>query len=134
MVSSNMHLNNHPIYSIDTNIKSSIFYNDLSFEEEDPTIIMIVEDKVAWQEKECLDPRIHAENELWNMRFDGSIIKGGVGAGVWICPPNASTKLWSYKLSFDYTNNMAEYEALILGLRVFKELSSKRNMDILIFL
>jgi hypothetical protein len=36
------------------------------------------------------------------------------------------TKLFSYKLTFDYTNNMAEYEALILGLRVLKELGIKR--------
>jgi hypothetical protein len=40
-----MQSNNDPIYSIDTEIDSSIFYNDLSFEEEEPTTNMIVDDK-----------------------------------------------------------------------------------------
>jgi hypothetical protein len=31
MVSSKMHLINHPIYSIDIEIDSSIFYNDMIF-------------------------------------------------------------------------------------------------------
>jgi hypothetical protein len=39
--------NNHPIYSIDTDIGSSIFYNDLSFEEEEPTVVMVVDNKVV---------------------------------------------------------------------------------------
>jgi hypothetical protein len=34
MVSSKTQPNNHPIYSVDTEVGSSIFYNDLSFEEE----------------------------------------------------------------------------------------------------
>ena len=32
----------------------------------------------------------------------------------------------SYKLVFECTNNVEEYEALILGLKVLKELSAKR--------
>jgi hypothetical protein len=44
-VSSKTQSNNHPIYSIDNEIKSSIFYNDLSFEEEESTNVMTVEDK-----------------------------------------------------------------------------------------
>jgi ribonuclease HI len=35
-------------------------------------------------------------------------------------------KLCSYKLTFECTNNMVEYEALILGLKVLKELGAKR--------
>jgi ribonuclease HI len=54
------------------------------------------------------------------------VSKEGAGVGVWISPPKVGTKLYSYKLTFDYTNNMAEYEALILGLRVLKELGAKR--------
>jgi hypothetical protein len=33
MVSRKTQPNNHPIYSVDTEVGSSIFYNDLSFEE-----------------------------------------------------------------------------------------------------
>jgi hypothetical protein len=36
------------------------------------------------------------------------------------------TKIRSYMIAFDYTNNMAEYEALILGLRTLNELGTKR--------
>jgi hypothetical protein len=45
MVSIKTHLNNHPIYSVDTDIDSSIFYNDPSFEEEEPMTAMVVDDK-----------------------------------------------------------------------------------------
>jgi ribonuclease HI len=72
------------------------------------------------------DPRNHMENEIWNMSFDGAVSKEGAGADVWISPPKVGTKLCSYKLAFDCTNNMAEYEALILGLKVLKELGAKR--------
>jgi hypothetical protein len=47
MVSSKTQPNNHPIYSVDTEIGSSIFYNDLSFEGEEPTTVMTVEDKAT---------------------------------------------------------------------------------------
>jgi ribonuclease HI len=66
------------------------------------------------------------ENEIWNMSFDGVVNKEGAGAGVWISPPKVGSKLCSYKLAFNCTNNMAEYEALILGLKVLKELGAKR--------
>lgn len=36
------------------------------------------------------------------------------------------SKLCSYKLVFECTNNMVEYEALILGLKVLEELGAKR--------
>jgi hypothetical protein len=47
MVRSKMQQNNHPIYSVDTEIDSSIFYNDLSFEEEESIVVMIVKDKAT---------------------------------------------------------------------------------------
>jgi hypothetical protein len=63
---------------------------------------------------------------MWNLSFDKVFIREGVGAGVWISPPKVGTNLYSYKLIFDCTNNMAKYEALILGLRTLKELGAKR--------
>lgn len=35
----------------------------------------------------------------------------------------------AYKLNFDYTNNMFEYEPLVLGLKVFINLNAK-NLDV----
>jgi hypothetical protein len=59
---------------------------------------------------------------MCNMNFDGVASKEGVGAGVWIIPPKKGSNLFSYKFSFDYTNNIVEYEALILGLNTLKDL------------
>jgi hypothetical protein len=64
MVSSKMKKNNHPIYFVDTEIDSSIFYNDLSFEEEESTVIMAVEDKAAQRVEESENLRNHAKNKM----------------------------------------------------------------------
>jgi ribonuclease HI len=65
------------------------------------------------------------DNEMWNMSFDSAISKEEAGTDMWISPPKVDSKLYSYKLAFDCTNNMAEYEALIFGLKVLKELGAK---------
>jgi ribonuclease HI len=66
------------------------------------------------------------ENQIWKMNFDGDACREGVGVGIWINHPKGNSKLCSYKLVFECTNNMAEYEALILGLKVLEELGAKR--------
>jgi ribonuclease HI len=58
------------------------------------------------------------------MSFDGVSCREGAGAGIWINHPKGDSKLCSYKLVFECTNNMAKYEALILGLKVLKELGA----------
>ena len=65
-------------------------------------------------------------NGWWNMSFDGETSKKGAGAGIWIRPPMGEPKLLSYKLEFKCTNNVAEYEALILGLKALKHLQAQR--------
>ena len=47
------------------------------------------------------------------MYFDGSIRK--------------YFKVYSFKFTFECTNNVAEYEALIFGLNALKELKQKKN-------
>ena len=49
------------------------------------------------------------------MYFDGSVAKVGTGVGVYIILPIIYFKALSYKLTFECTNNVAEYEALLLG-------------------
>jgi hypothetical protein len=63
---------------------------------------------------------------MWNMSFDGVVSREVAGDGVWINFPKGNTKLCSYKLAFDCTNNMVEYETLVLGLKTLKEMGSKR--------
>ena len=62
----------------------------------------------------------------WHMNFDGATNKKGVGAGISIRPPIGEPKLLSYKLDFKCTNNIAEYEALILGHKALKDLQAQR--------
>jgi hypothetical protein len=126
MLSSKTQLNNHPIYFVDTEFDSYIFYNDLIFEEEESTAIITADEETVRQATECVDPKNYVENEIWNMNFDGVVSKDGVGVDVWITPPpEVGTKMCSYKLTFECTN-MVEYAALILGLKVLKELGAKR--------
>jgi ribonuclease HI len=50
------------------------------------------------------------------MFFDGSSSKEGAGARVIFVSPTQETISLSYKLEFETTNNVAEYEAFVLGL------------------
>ena len=66
------------------------------------------------------------ENEadiLWTIKFDGSCNKTSAGVGVWIQNTNQG---YSYKLDFQCTNNIAEYEALLLGLHLPKQLEAQK--------
>lgn len=59
--------------------------------------------------------------------------KEGVGARIWIRPLEGEPKIFSYKLYFNYTNDVAEYGTLVLGLKVLINLKAKKfiYMDIL---
>jgi len=88
--------NNHPIYYVDIDVGSSIFYNDLCFEEEDTNIVELPEkDEAYHQEGKITDQENNEDDEIWNMNFDGASSKEGVGVGVWIIPPKSSSKLFS---------------------------------------
>ena len=56
------------------------------------------------------------------MYFDGSISKEGAGSSIWIISPNRDSKVYSFKLTFECKNNVANYGALLLGLNALKEL------------
>lgn len=57
------------------------------------------------------------------MSFDGSCSKNSVGTSVWIHNTN---KGHACKLYFSCTNNIVEYEALLLGLHILKNLKAKK--------
>jgi ribonuclease HI len=59
------------------------------------------------------------------MFFDGASSRENVGAGVVFISPTQETIPLSYKLEFETTNNVAEYEALVLGLRAAKDMGIK---------
>ena len=68
----------------------------------------------------------HNEEGLWTMYFDGSISKNGASAGVYIIFPIRYCKDLSYKLTFECTNNIAEYESLLIGVNALKDMGAKR--------
>jgi ribonuclease HI len=57
------------------------------------------------------------------MYFDGSYTLKGTGAGVMLVPPKGCVLKYAIQIEFSATNNTAEYEALVTGLRLAKELS-----------
>ncbi|XP_026380581.1 uncharacterized protein LOC113275307 [Papaver somniferum] len=61
-------------------------------------------------------------NKPWTMFFDGSSYDTVGGVGVVFEAPQGEFLSYSFKLDFPYSNKVAEYEALILGLRMAKEL------------
>ncbi|KAK5832543.1 hypothetical protein PVK06_016345 [Gossypium arboreum] len=57
------------------------------------------------------------EEHPWKMNFDGASNAVGNGIGAVLLSPNGDHYPFTCKLDFDCTNNMAEYEACIMGLR-----------------
>jgi ribonuclease HI len=57
------------------------------------------------------------------MYFDGSYTMKGGGAGVVLIPPEVDVLKYAIQLKFLATNNIAEYEGLVNGLRLAKDLS-----------
>nr|AAT93943.1 putative polyprotein [Oryza sativa Japonica Group] len=62
----------------------------------------------------------------WVMQFDGSLSLQGAGAGVTLTSPNGDVLRYLVRLDFRATNNMAEYEGLLAGLRVAARLGIRR--------
>jgi ribonuclease HI len=69
------------------------------------------------------------EQETWIMYFNGSVMKEGAGVGLVFISPLDLRMEYLVRLHFPASNNTAEYEALINGLRIAVELGIK-NLDI----
>jgi ribonuclease HI len=67
-------------------------------------------------------PTAPIQAELWTMYFDGSLMKTGAGAGLLFISPLGKHVRYVIHLHFPASNNMAEYEALVNGLRIAAEL------------
>ncbi|CAL8153304.1 unnamed protein product [Prunus armeniaca] len=65
-------------------------------------------------------------NDMWQLHVDGASNHKGAGAGVVIITPDGTLLEQAITLGFSASNNEAEYEALLAGLRLAKELSIKR--------
>ena len=69
----------------------------------------------------------HEENhkDLWMIHTDGSSTQKGGEAGVVITSPEEVVLKYGVQLKFPVTNNEAEYEAILTGLRVARALGAK---------
>ncbi|GAA0185605.1 hypothetical protein LIER_32893 [Lithospermum erythrorhizon] len=64
----------------------------------------------------------------WTLFVDGARNEQGVGAGVIIVGPQKEALEYSLRFSFPATNNEAEYEAMILGLRLARSMRLEELM------
>jgi ribonuclease HI len=71
-------------------------------------------------------PAAPIQPELWTMFFDGSLMKTGAGTGLLFISPLEKHLRYVLRLHFPASNNVAEYEALVNGLRIAIELGVRR--------
>ncbi|KAK5803340.1 hypothetical protein PVK06_030985 [Gossypium arboreum] len=81
------------------------------------------EDLMCITEKECESPK----EKSWKMSFDGASNALGHGIGAVLISPEGNHYPLTARLNFFCTNNIAEYEACIMGLRAAIE----RNIEAL---
>jgi hypothetical protein len=75
---------------------------------------------------EIQQPMSNTILDHWKMYFDGSLKLGRAGAGVLLISPDGKQLKYVLQILWQATNNEAEYEALIHGLRVAITLGIKR--------
>ncbi|GKV38221.1 hypothetical protein SLEP1_g46157 [Rubroshorea leprosula] len=73
---------------------------------------------------ECTSAHSDSQSEVdsWVLYVDGTSSNKGSGAGAILLGPNGYRSKHALKFNFDATNNMAEYEALLLSLQLATEL------------
>jgi ribonuclease HI len=62
----------------------------------------------------------------WKMHFDGSKMRGGLGAGIVLTSPKGDRLEYVLQIHFTASNNVVEYEALIHGLQLVKGMGISR--------
>ena len=63
-------------------------------------------------------PTITEQLEYWTMYFDGSLMIKGAGAGIVLISPIGERLKYVLQIYFPASNNAAEYETLLRGLRI----------------
>ncbi|SPT18305.1 unnamed protein product [Triticum aestivum] len=79
---------------------------------------------VDWAETQYLPPA--PDSTHWRMYFDGSKMRTGLGAGIVLTSPKGDKLRYTLQIHFAASNNVAEYEALVHGLRLAKEIGIRR--------
>ncbi|XP_076913495.1 uncharacterized protein LOC143572149 [Bidens hawaiensis] len=85
----------------------------------------IPQEKEEECKKEIEAPVDQKQDEVWKMFTDGASNDEGTGAGLKITNPEGQHFTYALRLEFKSTNNEAEYEALLAGLRITKKLGAR---------
>jgi len=83
----------------------------------------LVDFLAEWREKQIPAPPSVLDHGT--MYFDGSLKLGGGGAGVLFISPKGEQLKYVFQILFEVSNNKAEYEALLHGLRLAISLGIK---------
>jgi hypothetical protein len=75
---------------------------------------------------EIQTPPKEKELEYWTINFDGSLQLQGAGAGILVTSPKGESFKYVMQIHFPASNNVAEYEALLHGLRIATALGIHR--------
>src|SRR3954470_24367113 len=81
---------------------------------------------VDWAETQYAPPAPGSDH--WRMHFDGSKMKSGLGAGIVLMSPKGYQLHYVLQIHFAASNNVAEYEALVHGIKLAKEIGI-RNIE-----
>jgi ribonuclease HI len=103
---------NHPIFSLDTDLG----YNMLQLTDDPVPPSEIRKERIT--SGEYPPPN----TSVWKIFFDGASSRESDGVGVVFISPTQEIISLSFKLEFETTNNVVEYEALVLGLRAAKDM------------
>jgi ribonuclease HI len=118
--------NNYPVYIVDQDLGNCI----LSIDDD---IDVCIEESCTEnkKEKEQIKQDVYSTG-VWKMFFDGASSYFGAGAGVlFVAPGDKFVIPFSYRLQWniDHTNNVCEYEALVLGLEDARRMKIK-NLEV----
>ncbi|GJR93614.1 MAK10-like protein [Tanacetum coccineum] len=82
------------------------------------------DDKIKTGKVEIKKEGLKLEN-IWKIYNDGALISDGSGTGLILISPKGEEYIYALRFEFEITNNEAEYEALLAGLRIIDEMEIK---------
>nr|XP_025631186.1 uncharacterized protein LOC112724189 [Arachis hypogaea] len=128
----------YPLPSIDTLVDASSGYHYLSFIDAYSGYNQIPLYKPDEEKTSLITPRanyyyvntpeIKRKSTTWELYVDGSSNKVGSGAGIILVSKGETQIEVSLKFKFPASNNQAEYEALIIGLKLAEEVGATKVM------
>ena len=97
-------------------------YEPMSFDFPDEDLMAILQ----------IEKEESLEEDGWKLYFDGASNTLRRGVGTVLISPEENHCPFTAKLSFDYTNNVVEYEACVMGLQAAIEKKIKKLMYMVI--